>query len=757
MNTFASFNNRSGYDIPRTVNREVNISYKDQFNTAAIFGLLKQSHFKYVLEDLSVDNNRYIPVKRDIWHCSINNSDFNDQGRNPTVNLNISKGFKLNMAYVTFTLPAQYAKTPSDMMCYDSLPGIQCIQQLEINISNNIQIETVTPQIMIQRYIDFFGYDLFMELASKWFGGVKTDTKCDPNQVLHGVVGDRFDTKDQSKNVILPPTQIILPLPISLLYNDEKYCFVRLDDCSVEVKFLFKNIVNIITRTTGTYPTPLSGTLDLYIENLVPNEFSESFNNLEYSKSKMQAREDYYVMDRYIELQNTCNPIGQQLKVQIKPGVVNKLSTYICDKQWVSSYSFFGDTCAKATENFIASMIFTDSGNRTPNISVNLSTGVILGATGTNNKSSGQLSIVETGSNYTVIQWQKTQTTALRLKITCTTAWAQMSDIFIDFGVMPGILPSNSVCPQIFFLSSFNLDIVPFVQDGTVFSLEDTQLTYMHQKKLARGFFTFNPSTDGVNQHAFYGVSKVVLSNEVSAQDWNFIISQPVPSNQTGSVFSTKNQVIIQRNNYPFWDLDGKQRIVVDSLIWEKGGSNNETFTSFELELLRDRFKLDYYHKPQIELLYEFIEHVTKKKSGGFMDFRKYDYLYYTIKIQTRPIVISGTQVSDIFKEKNAAGCEVEILSLQSSSRIIKYTVEGTIEFLTRDARSELNRQIRDTVLIPEGLYLDESKIRPPPPNAASDPPTSARYMVSKRARVDGYDANKYDGSYGVSHSSRRV
>ena len=268
---------RSGHDFPRANVPDMNILYKDQYDTAAIFGLLKQTQFKYTLEDLSVDNNRYIPIKREVWHCSINNADFNDQGRNPTVAIAVSKGFKVNMAHVNFTLPPQYAKTPSDMMCYDSLPGIQCIQQLEVNVSNNIQIETITPQIIIQRYIEFYGYPLFMQMASKRFGGIKTDKKCDPNQILHGVIGDRFDTKDQSKNVILPQLKISLPLPISLLFNDEKYCFMRIDDVSIEVKFLFKNIVNLVTRTQGTHPAPLSGTLDLHIDNIYPNECLDSY------------------------------------------------------------------------------------------------------------------------------------------------------------------------------------------------------------------------------------------------------------------------------------------------------------------------------------------------------------------------------------------------------------------------------------------------------------------------------------------------
>ena len=153
------------------------------FANSAMFASLRGTEIKDSLVDLSSDNETFIPLYRKIFMMNMQNVDFTgleQNSKSPTIILHQSISFKINTVYIEFDLPAQYAKNVYDQMAYDSLPGINCIKQISPSLRNK-ELEIITPQIIINKYLDYYGYELFLELASKWWGGIKTKDFCDKN------------------------------------------------------------------------------------------------------------------------------------------------------------------------------------------------------------------------------------------------------------------------------------------------------------------------------------------------------------------------------------------------------------------------------------------------------------------------------------------------------------------------------------------------------------------------------------------------
>lgn len=656
----------------------------EQYCNSAIFSILQGTNFIQNLLDKSVDNKLAIPIKRDIYEYTITNSDFVSGGnKNPTLFLNQSRGFKINMLFLEFVLPPQFARSSYDQMCYDTLPGINCINRISTCIKNN-ETESITSQNIIKRYLDYFGYDLFEQYAEDWWGGIRTDKKCSPHQKLHGTLNGFFDPVDINNNIILPALKIILPLPVSFLFNNERHCFLLASKSVIECVLSFKTASELITRNVDAILTPIAGTLSLVCEYLNPCELGNHFNNLSYVNTS--KRKEYFFKDHFYESTPRSISCNSEIKFNIQYFVTKAIDIYVYDPQFIETKQFFGDTCDMATKNWIASMIHPFDTNRISATTINFRTGEFLGP---EKKTHSLCSIIGHTARSLKLQWKKTANINQDLTITCDTPWAELGDLYIDLSTFQNTLPCLIVCPQIFHLKSFNLKIIPFVQTKNLDMFADPKCNISTSQIVANGYFTLG--FDDIikkNKYVFMGVNNIVKNLQEST--WAYLISQHVPTSHGANELVAKKFPIVCRNNFQFFDLDSINKIKVKDFAFDHG-AKHDPIPDKLIKYKHNYFKQKNYFDPQLTIDYNF------KNSDGYEDFANTDITAFSFKLQSEPINWDGFNVSDIIKDKNAR--HLSFLVIQSCVRASRYTENLTIEFLDDEDRREINEQLIDKIL----------------------------------------------------------
>jgi hypothetical protein len=416
------------------------------------------------LNDITIDNDVYIPVKRNIIGYELQSTEINSAQKSCTLKLDKTDGYKWGNVFLEYILPAQYARKPHDAMHYDSLPGINCIRSITVSF-NEVILETLTPQIIIKRLLDHFGLELFLEYAEKWWGGYKTDKHCSPNQKLHGILNNYFDAEKLESNVILEQVNVILPLPISLLMDNEKFCFDNAAGSPLKININFRDSEQFITYTKHTILQKMSTKVSVIIECLNPNEVGNYFNNLPY----VNPDKDYYFKNSYYtELNAKLMCSLNEFKLPIAMDITNQLNVYVYDNLFEHQL-LFGSTVLEATSNWIASLFSPFETQRSSNMVINLNTGCFENnevdpTLQFNPKACSQVTITQYTNNSITLKWKKSSKFSNTLKITCDSRWKDIGSFYLDLNAYTTLMPSNSVCPQLFHLTSFNLKIVPFEQ-----------------------------------------------------------------------------------------------------------------------------------------------------------------------------------------------------------------------------------------------------------------------------------------------------
>jgi hypothetical protein len=266
-----------------------------------------------------------------------------------------------------------------------------------------------------------------------------------------------------------------------------------------------------------------------------------------------------------------------------------------------------------------------------------------------------------------------------------------------------------------FLCESFLLDIRPFVHNqNNIDSYEIASISNGPAKKLARGFFSFNPAANStVNRHAFWSVQSIVpnhlLGNDGGAEKagfaFDFFAARPVPASNSINPLVERDLPRLARNQYGFYDLDGKWPIEVSELQFEKTGSNADIYQKQELELYRPwmREKPHRWRAP-VDMEFGYYSLNEEKSTDGYQDFRVADIVNYIIKLTNYRIQYDGNELTDIFKELNTS--ELSIVSLQWSMRQFQSINNYFSTVRDEITVGELNTRLIQNVLEPNGIYL---------------------------------------------------
>lgn len=699
--------------------------------------------------DLTVDNDATIPVRVTTQKQQTQNLDFNDQGKSPTYTMLTARGFKIDAVFVRFQLPAQLAKKPIDQVCYDSLPGINIISSFQTGLSSGFAFESINSLAIRERLIDYYGIKHFKHFAKQWFGGYKDAEYTGPYQKMMKAPPN---SNSKDSNVIIPPVRITLPLPSCLFYNKEKFCFSLSMETALEFKFTFYPISRVLNYSRDYTPTPLTGTLEVYMRILNPNEYSSFWTGLSYTNP--YNNNPYYFVDRYFEYQVKTYIVSQEMRLQVRPAPTTKIHGFICPRHWSINDVFLGHTVDEAAKNYIASMITHTTKNTNNYFTINLGTGTFPDG----KTSLGQnLSIVgwsETATSFQLV-WGRNASVTNIVQISCSKPFGQISNLYLD---LAAFAPSSSpnivgqldmfLATSIFLLDSFHLDIQDY--DPNV-HIELPDYSYDVAKKLYNGLFTYNPNQNNVNQLALVSVDKVIPSRNLSSTVVEaprefahaYLFSMRVPTQNAANMLITQNYKHINKTNHVYYDLDGLYPIRVDSVAFEKTVSNTETIPNDELDLHQDLFKDRHFWSPSLQLVYEFGDFKDEnKKSLGFNDLRTADVMNILIKLQTEEIRYSEILLIDTLKDYNTKAWEIEVSMLQYATRMLKY-YKGTLEVMTDAERLESNNFIMSEILIKNELY------QPPQLEAlqSSAPTPMLRSDAGKRSLSPG--------SYNIRNSSR--
>ena len=664
--------------------------------------LMRGTHVNSLI-DISTDWQSVLPLVRQFFQLQVTNNSFTGNGQSPTLTIDRSRGFKINRILLTWNLPQQVARNSWDKMAYDSIPGINSINMIEVIIGST-QFETVTPAQIISRYFNYYGPELFIRYAKDWWGGIKTDNICTPLQQLQGIQSGVYNASDPSQNIILPQVHIILPAPISILFNPEKFCFVLSQDTGLEFKMLFQPSSVYISRTPDCVLAPNNDSVNVFIESLNPCEVTNFWNNIPYvNQNTSENAPSYFFRDQYIEVQTKSFMANQAFQMPLKFSIMRRLETQLYESRWSSSLQFFGDTVQSATANWLASMFFVNTLNHNTSTTIDLSTGLFLNGLSTYSN----LSIISYSSRNLVLSWQKTQGVNYTLSISCDSTWQNIGPWYLDLGTYANQLPgSNVVAPHIFMLQSFNLNVVPWTApiDNNIMTFADSRSLDGSSQILSAGYYTLNYDTTSMsNTHGFFAVNKVVLSPRILLSTWAYLISANVPGNNGANILVSKNFPYISRNQYQFFDLDCLIPITVSSLLWEKNGSNTETVQSDILQFSRNIDQMPNFFRSPLEIEYSMIDPVHKIDSYGFLDLRDSNYVNYTLTCSAYPLVFDNIVIGEIWKDKINNGIEILVCSMQTSLREMAYTPSSQLIILTDF--STINNTLIQDVLIPDDYF----------------------------------------------------
>lgn len=733
---------------------------------AAVISLLRGTKTDLLPVDLSCDNDTYIPIQRQVFKYITNNTDFTGTGRNPTVDILVSRGYKIDMIWATFQLPAQYAVNAWDMMEYDSLPGIFCISQIETSIQNAVQLETMIPAAIVRRYIEYYGIKQFKAYARRYWGGYKDVNEqsrllaLKPDSVilqkLTGLTQVSAISNSPAQNQIFPAVDIALPVPACLLFNKEKFNFFIGRDSPIQFKFIFNKIGSILSYTKQCAPAEIAGTIDFYIVYLNPNEVSNFWNGLPYTLDRNVASQDYYFVDQYYESNIKTFPLNQDLKMQLKPALSYNLVAYVYPKEWNAGYDYTGTTVADAAANYIGGMITPLTTNVNPNFTFDFNTGHWLG-TGT--ATSGTLQIVGWAAGVTSfsIVWNRTPSNKSVCVINLPVPVDSFGHLYMDISTYNPNLQSVNISDiqqlgGIFYTDSFTVNILPYnpaitgVANATVPSQ-----TFGPAVKLINGQYTFNPdaSLPPVNQTAFWGITSIVPSSLMMPSQFAFdyLFSQRLPALNKVNPLGAMRFVRLTKNMHAFYDLDGKWPLQIVEMDYEKQGSNTEQFFQYELALYRDNEDVDEVGcvnkwSPQLLVSYNFKNLYDRNKdSKGWYDFRAIDVINFIVKLYTFTIYYDGAEMFDLVKNMINLSREVEITALQASVRILKFTPDPqAIAAVSDEDVYSLNTALMQTTLIPHNLFIPSNQ----PGTALSRQAAQKRKFHESSYERDyyGYDVN---------------
>lgn len=677
-------------------------------------------------KDATTDNYNYVPTFRTPWKVATNNTDFTGTGRSPTITLLVSRGFKIDTVWVQYNLPAQVARDIGDKFAYDNLPGIHAIQQIETSIGGSIQLETVTPTAIIQRYLHAFGLDYFNNLADDWWGGyidpMRPNNKC-PYQTLTGLNTTQISSTDMSKNEVFPKIQIRLPVPSCMFFNPERYNFFLGMDSPLEFKFIFKNSNSFISRTYNSALVDLSDQLDIYLEYLNINDFGNFWNNIPYTVSSQQP---YFTVDRYFETFTKSYTITNDLRINLRPSITTRLQTHIALKDNESGNVFFGTSVKSSVNNSIGAMFWPSSATLNPVYTLNVGTGLFIGS---GLATSGSLQIVGWAANafkFNIV-WNRTATSSVSVTVNCTSALGSFGDLFLDLSVYGQNVGNggfnNVLNAGMFFLcSSMTLVIQPYnPADTSINNIETPTVVFGSAKKLARGFFTFNPDPLNltVNRHAFFRIDNIVrhsvLTNDGGPQKdgfaFDYFASQLVPQQNNANPLIVRDFIRLVKNNHPYYDLDATWPIEVESVVFEKQGSNMDTLQLTELWLYRPKGEQKHRWRAPVDIHYSYVDLFDKNKDTlGFQDFRIQDIINYIVKLKNITIMYDGVVLTDVFKEFSMAQKELIFTSLQWSLRLFQTANSAMASVRDDNVVAELNTILREEVLIPAKLYVDNGQ-----------------------------------------------
>jgi hypothetical protein len=680
---------------------------------AATIAMMRQQNVVIPL-DVTTAPVGIIPVVREVHQINTLNSDFTGTGKNLTITFLQARGVKVYKLWLKFTLPAQYARSLSDRMEYDSLPGIHCIQQLETARSNGSQIETVTPAAIVQRFRFAYG-DMFNTYAMQFWGGYKDKDYAGPLQRLTGTKNAYISSTDMKQNEIFPAIHIFLPMASSLFFNEETFSFLASQYSPVEFKIIFKNTNSFLSFTQQATCNDFVSQCEVYEESLRVNEFANHFTGLAYLNTR-KFKNAYFFVDVYPENQSKTYTTSQDAKIPIKPVPTTRLQCSITPKHWTSSNIFFGTTVESSASTMIGGMTnaaMTNSMNGA--YTINLHTGTFVG-TGTT--TSGNLSIEGWTLNCMQfsVKWQRTPNRFNTVVIKSSQSpFGSFGNLYIDLSTYGSAIAGQGFSSVhqagIFFLcASMTLVIEPYVNDGTVNTAEVPGITGEGSaKKLARGFYTFNPDPDAParNRHAFYRVKDFEPAGTLNPREmiFDFFASLPVPSsnNMMNSLLAV-DLIRLTKNQHWYYDLDAKWPITVTEVTFDNTASNVQIFNADILMLSRRAYSGYERWDMPLDISFSFeSKFYPNRTSYGYADYRTLETTQYIVKIEKKTFYNDGIEFSDTFKELAQRNIELDFYSIQWSIRLLRYQM-GKIETVFERERAYLNDLIRETALLPEKL-----------------------------------------------------
>lgn len=298
-------------------------------------------------KDATSCSDNFIPLQKNVQKVVPSTKISNNNSQIFLLKTNQIEGHILKMVYLKIYIPEQYAESNLDIIGVQSYGGLKLISSVNIKI-NGVNIESFTTESL---------YSILKKVYNEnW------DYFCKE------YIGESFDESNlpvycsgqNSKSVIMPSINYIVPLPFGIFTSNEKFKNCLLRDKEIEIEIVFNQLDSIFIKNSTTKITKTDGSNNLLLIESLKYENDQVCKNTEFLGSESHTRPYFFLHKFHLSSKVKLSSNGD-FNVEAKPGDVMNIKLIGKNSMFNSSNVFYGHNAKTSILNYFNSFVINDN------------------------------------------------------------------------------------------------------------------------------------------------------------------------------------------------------------------------------------------------------------------------------------------------------------------------------------------------------------------------------------------------------------
>ena len=532
---------------------------------------------------LSSDNEFFIPEINnvEIVECTNKNLSSTHQVVYP-IETSSASGHRIKQNYISFTLPPIYASKISDRVGYCNTPGPNLISQFELKSANQASeiLAGCAIEIGLKKILGI-GYERF---AQTHLGGIDG-----PNQKVELCYD--YDDSPNALNIIKPAIQILLPIPLHLFRNKEKFTPRICRNTPISIVIVAKKLIQIINHNKQMkIQEPPSFELKILNQTLEHDDF---FKQMFECIPTDGVNDKFLVMDKFLNFQ-TKDVTNKDTRIVLKSVPTTEFWIKLYDNTKAKGDLYLASTNEEARQRYWESLIKISKLNISASGSIELNKLLFINTSPSGepiSKDWNMFHIVDESDNSFILNYNLPSSRISQTIIKSTIPWKIYPDEFyIDLATWS---PTNLMSfSNPFFYSNIEFNVVPYDEHNPNHKVDKEVYVMVGPFKVEavpHGLFKFVGTDSKI--YIFEGITNIKKNRKTNDFTFDVTVSETIaPITNTASVFAEQKFLNLTIDYCTSYDLSGKHKIKCDYYTIE--GTNGETKIHCE-EILLNRNKND--------------------------------------------------------------------------------------------------------------------------------------------------------------------